>query len=419
MHKKYRVVIRAFTCRRDVAPLALFAKILEREGCEVIIAGVRNFRTTIKIWKPHAVVINTMGNALEVAKYSPGSKIVYLDGEGFQVPGKGNADYWAENPLQFEMLDLAMVWGKKIVEECHEVAPSMDFSKLHVVGNPKLDLVRFLPEAQKTKSKKKSVGAVCRFPTINDHQGYMPVRTLPNEGNLERVIIQCKAFVALINAIEAILENTDLNVSIRPHPNEQLETYYRFIKPRFGEKFKDRIEIDDSLVFPEWAAQQAALLSPTSTSFLESTLLGVPVVNLDYLSDSVEFNKEYAPVCEEWQAGGLMPENLDQLCQILNSDLQTPQVDAAVEAQLRDYCDWYSGESACKNAADLVVELLKKDCPKMGIGWPTFLVKLRDGISFYRAMRENPLHHNFNYKEKFHKIPKYYDQIVDRIISGR
>jgi hypothetical protein len=40
---KYRVLIRAFTLRRDVAPMALYQKILERMDCDVILAGARNF----------------------------------------------------------------------------------------------------------------------------------------------------------------------------------------------------------------------------------------------------------------------------------------------------------------------------------------------------------------------------------------
>jgi len=206
-------------------------------------------------------------------KNCPVTKVVYFDGEGFQVPGVSNAEYWASHPESFEYLDLALVWGKQIIKECQECAGNLDFSKLHVVGNPKLDLVRYLPDRFKSKGTTRSIGIVCRFPNLNDYEGRMPLRTLANPGNLEKVFVQMKGFVTIVEVVRKLLRQTNFQVSFRPHPSEQIESYKSYI-PKWIEKTDaSRVSVDESMDFPAWAAGQRVLLSPSSTSFLEAYLL--------------------------------------------------------------------------------------------------------------------------------------------------
>ena len=65
---------------------------------------------------------------------------------------------------------------------------------------------------------------------INDHQGVPTIRTISNKGNLERIIHQCEAFVSSFDCIKEVLEKTNYNVSIRPHPLEQIESYIKYKK---------------------------------------------------------------------------------------------------------------------------------------------------------------------------------------------
>ncbi len=53
---RYRIVIRAFTLRRDIAAALLLARLLERAGCHVIVASSRDFLRTIRYWSPAAVL---------------------------------------------------------------------------------------------------------------------------------------------------------------------------------------------------------------------------------------------------------------------------------------------------------------------------------------------------------------------------
>ena len=387
-------------------------------GCVVLIAGTRDFNWTLPLWKPHLTVVATLGVAKKVKDIHPSGRVIFLDAEGFHAPGKSNAEYWAENSDNYQVLDLAMVWGRRIIDEVKEFAPSLNISKLHVIGNPKFDLVRYLPDRLKSNNGKLSVGVVCRFHNLNDYEGRSTIRTLPNPGNLERVLVQVKSFGATIDVIRAILARTDYDVSLRPHPSEQVESYQKYLSSWFPKKDVPRISVDDTIDFSAWAVGQRALLSPSSTSFLEAYLLGIPVINLDKIAGTVEENRNYAPVVGEWQNSGLMPRDLDEVCCWLNEDIPKSPRNEVIETQLNEYCDWQSNKAACFRAATLTMELLKKSKLRPTLYWPTKWVDLRDAFSFKRAMWQNPLHHNFNYRRGYHDIPAHYDEMADRILEG-
>ena len=100
-------------------------------------------------------------------------------------------------------------------------------------------------------------------------------------------------------AITLILEKTDHNISIRPHPHESTNFYYRYFLPTFS-KFKDRIEIDENLFIPEWIANQKYIVSTTSTTFVESYVMKTPTISLDYISNIHNWYKDYSKFSSEW-----------------------------------------------------------------------------------------------------------------------
>lgn len=411
---RYRIVIRAFTCRRDVAPAALLSRYLEQHGCEVRITGTSNYVNTIKHWKPHGVIINVPGMALRTRQYAPDCKIIFLDGEGFQMHPRSG--WWMDHPEEFAELDLILVWGSFHKEDVRNNCSLPGIERVHIVGNPKLDLVRYLPDSIRNADYPKSIGAVCRFNSINNHQGIMTIDKLSSELNLKKVINQCYSFRGLVKSIKAILENTDYSVSIRPHPLEQLDSYHKYYRKWFGKEFSHRVEIDDSLVFPEWAVKQKAIISPTSTSFLEAYLLDTPVINLDRVCDTEKFNNTYAAENAEWQQAGYMPANTDELCEMIESDLGT-QCNDLIENQLEKYCDWHRGYSTVKRTTGLILDLLQQSVPVADLRWPKFALDAYDYLLFKKLMKDNPLHHNFNFYQGYHDVPDYFSEMVQLIDS--
>lgn len=414
---KYRILIRVHTARRDAAPLALLARIFERMDCDVLLLCGGSFSTALRTWKPHAAIVGTVSYANQVKELAPLTKVILFDQEGFKNPGMTHAEQMARASMNLDNIDLALFWGKKIGQEFKEFAPYIDRSHMEFVGSPKLDLVRFLPDSYHKKRDSKSVGFVGRFHNLNDHEGHMVTRRILNPGNLERITVQLQGFTAMLQAINLILENTDLLVEIRPHPSEQVESYREYMVEWFGKKNVGRVTIDDSIDFASWAARQKALVSPSSTSFLEAYLLGIPVLNLDRIAGTDGWSLGYAPVVAEWQKGSLVPNNMDELLQLIQEGPIPPTRVEEIELQLSEYCDWDAGVSSCYKAATLTRNLLEGSQFQTYFHLPKFLVNLMDYISFWRAMRRNPLHQNFNYKEGYHKVPAHFDEMVDHILK--
>jgi len=90
--------------------------------------------------------------------------------------------------------------------------------------------------------------------------------------------------------------------------------------------------------------------------------------------------------------------------------------DEAIENQLHTHCNWQSNTSACLAAARDIVETLKttrRPSPAL----PRSVIDLRDRISFWRAVRRDRLHTNFNYREGYHPLPDYLDEMVDIMLE--
>lgn len=416
---KPRIVIRAFTCRRDVASAALLAKLLEHHGCEVLVVSVRDFERTLRYWKPEVAVVNTPGLSRFVKSVNPEIKTTFLEGEGFLPDETSHAETFLHDPELFRMIDLLLLWGETVSGEIKRALPSENLSKVHVVGNPAFDLIRYRSKTPVDVSEVKSIGVIMRYHNINDRDGVPMIRRLLNPGNLERVIIQCQSFVGIMKSIQALLEHTDYNITIRPHPLEQLESYQQYKDNWFGKEHSDRVKIDTSISFPAWAAQQYLILSPTSTSLLEAYLLKVPVVNIDALSKTDEFNKSHTTVGEEWQAAGFSPKNVEQLVDLVKNDRPKVVRNEKIEQQLIEYCNYDKERSACFEAALHISTLAKGTAKPSGFRMPTSMVDVIDEVSFRNACRHNALHPNMNFRRGYHKLPRDIDVIAQNILRNQ
>ena len=70
-----------YLSKRRCQPI-LLAKCLEKIGCDVFVASIRNFRFVCKYWKPHIAVFNVTNGGIFVKNIDPNILTVYLDGEG-------------------------------------------------------------------------------------------------------------------------------------------------------------------------------------------------------------------------------------------------------------------------------------------------------------------------------------------------
>ena len=97
----YRILIRAFTARRDVAQSLLLKSILETMGCQVIVASLRQFETVIKLWKPHAVIINVQSVSVRVKKLMKDTFVILVPAEGGETGKFSIAQIWKTLSSEF------------------------------------------------------------------------------------------------------------------------------------------------------------------------------------------------------------------------------------------------------------------------------------------------------------------------------
>jgi len=412
---KKRIVIRAFTLRRDVAAAAVLAKLLERMNCEVVIASARNFRRTLKLWKPHAVLVNTVSEVEACIELAPDALCVQWPGEGSEALRTSSAWYYEQRPELYEHTDLILHWGAFNAGHFDEMFPGQKHEKLVQCGNPRLDLIKFNPDLVGLRANSNSVGIVGRFNSINHHDGRPTLFSVRRPANIEGVINQIHGFVAVMSVIHHLVENTEYDISIRPHPAEAPQSYTKYVKPIAP----DRIHVDESLDFGAWAASQRFIAAPSSTTFLETYLQRIPFVNLDRITNSEAFIKSIQPFTVLAMKIGETPETFEHLYEFMQGDIELPEPDPEVDDHLDVAHDWFTSESAIKRNADAILKGIEQKNPKVGASVPKPVLAAIDEISFRRAMRKSELHANFDYKANYHPIPNYYDEIVENILNGR
>jgi surface carbohydrate biosynthesis protein len=411
---KYRIVIRAFTLRRDAAASILFARLLEARGANVVVASSRDFVRTVRFWKPDAIVVNTVGQIRRAAKMAPDAAIVLWPGEGAQALETSDAMHLARAPQSYERLDLALLWGRQTEAFFHQSLPQADHSRLVVCGNPRLDVTKF--NTALAHAEKRTIGFVGRYHTLNRYNAVPTVFSMQYPEKRDNVLWQVETFITMITAIHRIIAETDYTISIRPHPLEAPEGY-DFMQEG---PFAGRVEIDDSLDVGAWTARQRIILAPSSQSFYESYVLGVPTINLDGLTGTAETTRRLTPHAAMSQLVSYNPESFDALMSLVTQTPPPPPLhNTDVDTHLDEFHDWHSPRSALARSADATTTMLARRRRRRGAHLPTLLLRAWDRLSFARIHRRDPLHQNFNFQKNFHHSPAYFDEILENLEAGR
>ena len=410
-----RVVIRAFTLRRDAATALLLARQLDQRGCETIVASSRDFVRTMRYWKPDVAVINTVGQIPRCSELTPGAAIVMLPGEGANAKKGCDAVRLANAPGAYERVERFLLWGEATVEFFRELLPDADHRKISLCGNPRLDLVKYHPELLNIAAEGKTVGFIGRYHTINRYNAIPAIFSMQYPEKRKGVLLQLENFFCMITLIHRIIEETDFKISIRPHPLEAPEGY-DFMDDG---PFAGRIEIDHSLDLAAWTARQRLIVAPSSQSFYEAYILGVPIINIDRITNNAETIRGLTPNAALSQFAGHGPATYDEAMELINRDPLYSLKDDQIDHHLDEFHDWFSPVSATRRIADEIAEIAHHRQPAVGPRVPTAVMKLWDDLSFRRAYRRDPLHANFSYHRHFHTTPAYFDRIVENILADR
>jgi hypothetical protein len=414
--REFRVVIRAFTLRRDMSSAILVKQQLERLGCSVFLASSRNYFAAVKRWRPHAVIINAESVVLRTREIMPDGIVVLWHGEGGEAREFSEAMTSHLNPGLYDLIDRVFTWGPRQNGYFEELFPNAVHNWM-VVGSPRLELAKFNPDLAVAHGGAQSIGMPARFSGINQCEGYPVFRTLDDPDCEWEIIHQAKAYATMVRVVERVLANTDLNISIRPHPTENPRSY-RYLRRRAPE----RIEIDTSYDFSAWAARHKAIVGPSSNSILEAYVLRVPTVNIEAMAGIGTTYEDHGSTYDNLtaaQGGSYVPRDIDELIDMLNGDLEAKPRNSSVDELLREVHNWYSDQSATKTLVEETVRLLRERNVRPGAHFPKPVIMAEDGLRFAKGWLQNRLITNVNFQYGYHSMPKYYSDLVANIDAGR
>jgi len=412
---KIKVLIFPHTCRRDVSSALVLEGFLIKENFDVQITSMVNLEKWLKFWKPEILIVYSHGKNKKIKEKFKNIKIIFIDGEVFQLSYEDRARQFSKDATEFDSLDLILVGGELAKKSFKKF--NLDTSKVHVVGNTRFDTARFL--MSKKITRKKEVGFVGSFPLINHHSDFPVIRGIKNDKGLKYGIVSLYGFNAFYKALIYVLKNTNYQVSLRPHPNESIENYKKFIVDKIEAIYKKRIHIDASLDFSIWASKLSCIVSPTSTSIIQATLVGTPVLNLSNISGQKDFWNNYAKSYKNCNSSSIIPKDLKNLKYQLNNIKHKPIINKNIQQQLNKECDWKNEEYSNLRSA-IIINKFSKNIYRNYVRLPKFFLRIIEFFVFKKALKNNAKILNFNYCEFFHSQPNEVSTLVnERLKNGK
>lgn len=420
MFFRKKIVIRAFTVRRDLLTSYILKKILEYNNYSVEICSSRNFHRTLKYWKPEIIIINSVTQALACKAILPYAKVVLWPGEGANRKTASDAKIIFDKNISLSLFDLIFVWGNKPLEFYKEYFPNINMDKIKLCGNPKLDLVKFNYKIKKNIDKnkiKKSIGILMRHHTINRYNWVPTIFSITSERNKKNIYWQIETFHSTIELIKRILKETNFNVSLRPHPLESIEGYKLLFSNTSLKKygFNERVSIDETFDTAKWCSNQRVIISTSSTSFYEVSILKIPLINIDKASKIEKITKEIYHNASKSQEISHLVNDYDEAIKLIK-DLNLKYVEnERIMEHIEDFNYYFNDKSAILKTAKEIAKL--KIDKKYRSFIPMFILNFIDIISVKRNLSVDPYHFNFSYYKRYHKVPKYIYTIINNIIN--
>ena len=181
---KPKILLRAMSARRDAGYCIILKALFEKYGFDVFISCTRNFEFALKFWRPDIVIVSNFGAAKKVKNILPDTFLVYLEGEWGADGVFDLEEIASKESSNFRLYDLILLWGDSHLDGFKKYKDKFNLVNVYAIGNPKMDLIRYLP-LNKIKIRKKSIGFLARFNTLNHHEGRPALVNAQRKWNFE------------------------------------------------------------------------------------------------------------------------------------------------------------------------------------------------------------------------------------------
>lgn len=315
--------------KRDSTVAILIKEFLSDKKQLSFISSRRNFSKVLSLITPTNVVVIGQINILYDLIYN--GKVLKKEFEGMNIyfyPSEGYAmehEYRLMYPDRYNYKDIKKIffWGQ---ESLKWVTDHVEIKRevLDNTGYPRLKMGRVYAELQ--HSKRIKIGFVGRFPILNDLYGVLSMKYLLAEFTngkpyqalqVARLEAEGRTVPIMLQAMKFIMEQTEYSVSFRPHPNEDRRSY-EILREFYGE----RLEVSEEVDAAEWMAGCKKVIGLASSSYIDASLINVPIICLDKLSNVVEETMTYEPALKLIYEVAYLPETFDELISLIEKDIE-------------------------------------------------------------------------------------------------
>jgi surface carbohydrate biosynthesis protein len=422
------VIIHIDTLRKEYLGSWLLGEILKKNGYKVLLTSRHSTKRLLNFFTPDIFICTHVFqlNASEWKKLvDRGIKIYISESEGTDHEIGVSTTYpheYAGQVIDYSVFSGIFVWGKFSYDWLIKNR-NIDPQKVYLNGSIRQSTLC------KPNRKKDSVvvGILSRFEIINTFDKRHPFANLMSidpenpawSWYFERCAIDSETF-SIINKLADILIAQGHLVSIRPHPNENLEGY-QLLKNKFGCSFS----IDESYSINEWLSTVSVVLGTTSTAFTEPYIAKIPIISTSKIQHFHYSDADQAKLIQKFDMSAYTPASVSEAASLCI------QLDLAPKSsvELDQYFKHFYTLDSPVDPIDRIVSVVDKDIQAglhlsklLGYFWATFILLCLDilflviGTIRSRNLRSLGTLGIYNYNMLLHKPSLFMKNILKRLI---
>ena len=311
------VVIHIDALRREYLSSWLLGQKLKQQGFSVLLTSRHSTHRLLNFFTPDILLLShvfTLSLSLLKNLQRRGTKIFINEVEGVDYDlgvSTTYPEYHTEQKIDYNLFYGIFVWGEfsyQWILKNREI----NKKKLHLIGSIRQS--KFC-RPKKKNTKELVVGIISRFEIINPYDRRHPFDNLltldPEDENwswwFERCSIDSETFSISFKLIRKLIKK-GYKVSVRPHPNENLEAYDK-LKNIFGTLFI----VDNSNNINEWLSTVSVVFGPTSSAFTNAYLEQIPIISSSKIQNFYNIkHKEQADLLSRFDKASHTPASVKE-----------------------------------------------------------------------------------------------------------
>lgn len=408
---QFSVVILVDLKKRDLMGTALIAFHLENLGIKTHLEPIESWRSCIYAWKPEMIVFNHLLHqhvtALSADLHRWGVLVGCLLNEGLAL-SESQRTYLSEPQYPDAHCDLFLAWNKPHETRLRETGFVSPPENAVAVGVPRFDFYHHPWSGyyrRPRKSKRTSVlvnttFALSHFYERTPEERETLYRSLGN-GKIPEALDYNQMIddhyhsrAGLIDYLRPLLESGQYDLTLRPHPREDVAFYERLLADLPSEQ-QARLEIEaEDPVFSAILNHDLILNCEDCTTSAESWVAGKPTLTLTFAKNPVFFTELYASCSPR-------VDDPADLIEAISHELANPE-QAQFQEPRQAYLDkWLfknDGQSSLRAARE-IQRVLQEKAPEPKL--PPTIPGIRRGLKvrFFRLFNE-PGHTKFKHMIK-------------------